>query len=167
MKLFDMDKRNESRKPNDIDFHVGKRIKKIRDSENISQKRLADMVGVTFQQLQKYENGLNRVVASRLYDFSRVLHVPVSAFFEGINEETDGQSLRMGVFDPQEDYSFAEESMMIDYGTDSARKEEGRTLLEAYYKIKDRKKARKAYEFMIKLANGEQVEFPEESEKHE
>lgn len=158
MDLLNIDQKNnaDSRKPNDVDCHIGRQIKYIRDKENISQKKLADLVGITFQQLQKYENGFNRVVASRLYDFSRVLHIPVSAFFEGINAETEEQSLRMGTFNPQEDYSFAEETMMIDYSTPAARKEEGKALLEAYFKIKDGKKAKKAFDYVAKLAAEEQ-----------
>src|SRR6185503_19634705 len=76
--------------PDPIDIHVGKRIKLRRTLLHISQEQLAGDVGVTFQQVQKYESGHNRVSASRLYDISRVLNCPISYFFEDINSETTG-----------------------------------------------------------------------------
>ena len=163
MASFNIDKKNsDCRKPNDIDLHVGKCIKEMRDKENMSQKKLADLVGITFQQLQKYENGLNRVVASRLYDFSRVLRVPISYFFDGISNEIDEQSKRMETFNPNDDYCFAEEALDIDYS--SYLKKEGDKLLEAYFKIKDKdkEKARKIFEYITDYADGKDVEFPRE-----
>ena len=76
--------------PDPIDIHVGKRIKLRRTLLHISQEQLAGDVGVTFQQVQKYESGHNRVSASRLYDISRVLNCPIAYFFEDINAETTG-----------------------------------------------------------------------------
>lgn len=158
MDLLDIDQKNsDSRKPNDVDFHVGKCIKEIRDAKNMSQKKLADLVGITFQQLQKYECGLNRVVAGRLYDFSRVLDVPINVFFDGISEE-EGR-----YFDENRKNCFAEPIKDIDYSS-AKKKNESDKLLEAFYQIKDRKKARKIYEYIIKLAKDENAVFSEEDD---
>ena len=64
-----------------IDVHVGRRLRARRQELGLSQMRLAEALGVTFQQIQKYERGVNRVVASRLYDLSRCLDVPIEYFF--------------------------------------------------------------------------------------
>lgn len=158
MDLINIDQKNsDSRKPNDVDFHVGKCIKKIRDAKNMSQKKLADLVGITFQQLQKYENGINRIVAGRLYDFSRVLSVPISAFFEGIDEEDKKQYL-----EKKDEYCFAEPTPDIDYS--SIEKREREKLLDAFCKIKDRRKARKIYEYIINLADDENAVFSEDED---
>ena len=73
---------------NSIDEHVGLQLRQRRALLGLSQERLAEQVGITFQQIQKYENGANRVSASRLYEFSKVLEIPVTFFFEnyGSNE---------------------------------------------------------------------------------
>jgi transcriptional regulator with XRE-family HTH domain len=76
--------------PDPIDIHVGKRIKLRRTLLHISQEQLASDIGVTFQQVQKYESGHNRVSASRLFDISRVLNCPIAYFFEDIGPETTG-----------------------------------------------------------------------------
>lgn len=75
---------------NPVDIHVGKRIQLRRKLLGLSQEKLGNMLGLTFQQVQKYERGKNRVGASRLWDISKVLNVPVSFFFSGLTkEETD------------------------------------------------------------------------------
>ena len=71
----------ESR-PSPIDVHVGSRIRLRRTLMGMSQERLGEALGLTFQQVQKYERGVNRVGASRLFDLSRVLDVPISFFFD-------------------------------------------------------------------------------------
>ncbi len=77
-------RRQKSDKPNPIDVHVGSRVRLRRTLLGMSQEKLGEAIGLTFQQVQKYERGANfRVGASRLYDLSRVLDVPVSYFFEG------------------------------------------------------------------------------------
>lgn len=73
--------------PHPVDVHVGKRLRLRRTILGMSQESLGDSIGVTFQQVQKYERGINRMGASRLYDFSRVLQVPVSFFFEGFSDQ--------------------------------------------------------------------------------
>ena len=69
---------------NDVDIHVGQRIRLRRTIMGLSQEKLAAALGLTFQQVQKYERGANRVGASRLFDLARILEVPVGFFFEGL-----------------------------------------------------------------------------------
>jgi transcriptional regulator with XRE-family HTH domain len=68
-----------------VDVHVGKRIRHRRWMNGTTQQQLAEKVGIKFQQIQKYETGMNRVSASRLWDIANVLSVPVSFFFEGLD----------------------------------------------------------------------------------
>jgi len=67
-----------------VDVHVGQRIRRRRWMLGMTQQQLGDAVGIKFQQIQKYETGMNRVSASRLYDIATALDVPVSFFFEGV-----------------------------------------------------------------------------------
>lgn len=69
-----------------VDVHVGKRIRHRRWLVGMTQQQLAEKVGIKFQQIQKYETGMNRVSASRLWDISEALSVPVSFFYEGLAE---------------------------------------------------------------------------------
>ena len=75
-----------------VDVHVGKRVRHRRWMVGMTQQQLAEHVGIKFQQIQKYETGMNRVSASRLWDIAETLSVPVSFFFEGIETETSGTS---------------------------------------------------------------------------
>ena len=70
-----------------VDVHVGKRIRHRRWMLGMTQQQLAEKVGIKFQQIQKYETGMNRVSASRLWDIADTLDVAISFFFEGLNEE--------------------------------------------------------------------------------
>lgn len=77
-----------------VDVHVGKRIRHRRWMIGMTQQQLAERVGIKFQQIQKYETGMNRVSASRLWDIAQVVDVPVSFFFEGLTEgQTDKQDV--------------------------------------------------------------------------
>ena len=71
-----------------VDTHVGNTIRQRRRLIGLTQQQLAERVGIRFQQIQKYETGMNRVSASRLWDISNTLDVPVSLFFDGISEST-------------------------------------------------------------------------------
>ena len=75
-----------------VDVHVGKRIRHRRWMVGMTQQQLADSVGIKFQQIQKYETGMNRVSASRLWDIARTLGVQIGFFFEGLGGEEDNQS---------------------------------------------------------------------------
>ena len=70
--------------PNPIDKHVGSRVRMRRMMMGMSQEKLGDAIGLTFQQVQKYEKGTNRIGASRLQQISQTLQVPVAFFFEGV-----------------------------------------------------------------------------------
>ena len=76
-----------------VDVHVGKRIRQRRWMNGTTQQQLAEAVGIKFQQIQKYETGMNRVSASRLWDIAHVLAVPVSFFFDGLDAE-GGETLQ-------------------------------------------------------------------------
>jgi transcriptional regulator with XRE-family HTH domain len=81
--------------PNPVDRHVGLRIRMRRKELGISQERLAESIGLTFQQVQKYERAANRVSASKLWEMSRALATPISYFYEGLGEtlEMPGSNL--------------------------------------------------------------------------
>jgi transcriptional regulator with XRE-family HTH domain len=78
-------RRHGSEHPHPVDVHVGARVRLRRTALGMSQEKLGDAIGLTFQQVQKYERGTNRIGASRLYELSRVLEVPVSFFFEELD----------------------------------------------------------------------------------
>ena len=86
---------------NSVDVHVGNRLKLRRTMVGMSQDRLGQMVGLTFQQIQKYEKGANRIGASRLYQFATLLDVPPAYFFEGLEGQPvtarDGRTLSAAV----------------------------------------------------------------------
>lgn len=78
------DQSDNERHPNPVDLHVGARIRMRRRILGVSQERLAEGLGLTFQQIQKYERGANRVSASKLYEIAKSLQSPVDYFFEGL-----------------------------------------------------------------------------------
>lgn len=77
----------KSEKPNPVDVHVGARVRLRRTLLGMSQEKLGEAIGLTFQQVQKYERGANRIGASRLFDLSRVLDVPVGFFFDDLDAD--------------------------------------------------------------------------------
>jgi transcriptional regulator with XRE-family HTH domain len=79
--------------PDPVDIHVGQRLKLRRALLGMSQERLAELLGITFQQIQKYERGANRIGSSRLFQLAAVLDVPVGWFFEGLAGATRGRGL--------------------------------------------------------------------------
>ncbi len=76
-----------------VDVHVGQRVRQRRWMLGMTQQQLAERVGIKFQQIQKYETGMNRVSASRLWDIAEALDVAVSYFFEGLDGETAARAL--------------------------------------------------------------------------
>lgn len=84
---------SDERSPNQVDQHIGARMRLRRLMMNVSQERLAELLGLTFQQVQKYEKGVNRVAASRLWDVAKALDVPVSYFFEGLIGSEDARGM--------------------------------------------------------------------------
>lgn len=83
--------------PHRVDVHVGKRVRHRRWLVGMTQQQLAEKVGIKFQQIQKYETGANRISASRLWDIAEALEVPVSFFFEGLEETAKGDDQKSGV----------------------------------------------------------------------
>lgn len=78
------DRMESDRSPNPIDVHVGLQVRLRRKELKISQEKLAETLGLTFQQVQKYERGANRISASKLYEIARTLRVPIGWFFDGL-----------------------------------------------------------------------------------
>jgi transcriptional regulator with XRE-family HTH domain len=119
-------------RPSPIDVHVGSRIRLRRTLLGMSQERLGEALGLTFQQVQKYERGVNRVGASRLFDLSRVLDVPISFFFDDMPESlasTYGGHLgRRGAGLSETQEGFAD---------DALNRRETLELVRAYYRITD------------------------------
>lgn len=74
---------------NEIDFYVGKRLRRRRRLLGLTQQSLGDMVGIRFQQIQKYECGANRISAARLFELSEALSVPIQYFYEGLMSDDD------------------------------------------------------------------------------
>ena len=130
--------RPNPRGPNPIDIHVGSRIRLRRQLLKMSQEKLGDELGVTFQQVQKYERGANRVGASRLYRLSCVLNVPVQFFFEGLGEEV----AETGVADN------GRTPLVYDFIQSS----DGVSLAEAFSRIEDSKVRRRVLELVRTLA---------------
>ena len=125
-KSIPVDKRRG--RPTSVDGHVGLRLRQLRTLMGLSQEKLAANLGLTFQQVQKYERGSNRIGASRLYDLSRVLSVPVSYFFEGLE----------GVAAANKSYGLAEErAQYSDMPEDVMGRKETMELVRIYYRIKD------------------------------
>jgi transcriptional regulator with XRE-family HTH domain len=83
----------QSHRANSADRHVGARIRERRIMMGLSQQQLARMIGVTYQQAHKYERGLNRISAGRLFEIAQVLAVPVSYFFDGLRQDGDPQDI--------------------------------------------------------------------------
>jgi transcriptional regulator with XRE-family HTH domain len=86
--------RMAGKKPNPVDAHVGSRVRLRRMLLGMSQERLGESMGLTFQQVQKYEKGVNRIGASRLFQISKILDVPVQFFFEEAPYSGDGNAVR-------------------------------------------------------------------------
>lgn len=139
--------RMPSGKPNPVDVHVGGRVRLRRTLLGMSQEKLGEAIGLTFQQVQKYERGANRIGASRLWDLSRVLECPISFFFEEMAENTASSSPRnLNVESP--DIEPPENDPMA--------KRETLELVRAYYRIKDYHVRRRIYELAKSLATTEE-----------
>src|SRR5579864_6598764 len=82
----------DANSPNPVDLHVGARVRMRRRLQGVSQEKLADALGLTFQQVQKYERGANRVSASKLYEIAACLKTPVAYFFEGLVDPSSPDS---------------------------------------------------------------------------
>jgi len=131
--------------PNPVDIHVGSRVRLRRTLLGLSQEKLGAALGLTFQQVQKYERGANRIGASRLFHLSRILDVPVSYFFDEIVVETSaGKAGGMGMSEEKGEYE-----------PDPLAKRETLELVRAYYKITDPKVRRKVFDLIKAMAKQE------------
>ena len=131
------------KQPNPIDIHVGSRVRLRRMMLGMSQERLGESLGITFQQIQKYEKGTNRIGASRLQHIARVLSVPVSFFFE---DAPGSPSDQPGMAEPRSTH----------YVVDFLSSAEGLQLNKAFIRIKDSKLRRKIIDLVRALAGEEE-----------
>ena len=144
-----MSAETESR-PSPVDVHVGTRIRLRRTLLGMSQERLGDALGLTFQQVQKYERGVNRVGASRLFDLSRILDVPINYFYDNMSEAmaANGGPTRAtaGFAEPQDGFGSADETLS---------KRETLELVRAYYRITDPNVRKRVFDLMKSMAPAE------------
>lgn len=126
------------RSPNPVDLHVGARVRMRRKFLGMSQEGLAETIDLTFQQVQKYERGSNRISASKLYEIARALKAPVAYFFEGY-----GQTEAVEGFSESESEQFVHGFLMTT---------EGIELAEAFPRIKSAKLRRRVLELVRSLA---------------
>lgn len=132
--------------PNPVDIHVGSRVRLRRTLLGMSQEKLGNALGLTFQQVQKYERGTNRIGSSRLFLLSRILDVPVSFFFDDMAPEiADGQR------------GFAE-AAQANFDQDDLAKRETLELVRAYYKIKDAAVRKRLFD-LVKAIGGQAIDM--------
>jgi transcriptional regulator with XRE-family HTH domain len=136
--------------PNPIDKHVGSRVRMRRMMLGMSQEKLGDALGLTFQQVQKYEKGTNRIGASRLQQISQILQVPVAFFFEGA-------PIVAGEFEPGPGMH---EAPSPAYVSDFLATSDGLSLTKAFMRIKDAKLRRRIVDLVQQIA-GEDAEVKE------
>src|SRR4029453_3212510 len=132
--------------PNPIDKHVGSRVRMRRMMLAMSQEKLGDALGLTFQQVQKYEKGTNRIGASRLQQISHILQVPVAFFFEGapsLHSSSDG----------------AKEAPSPAYVSDFLATSEGLALTKAFMRIKEAKLRRRIVDLVEEIAGDKDCLF--------
>lgn len=130
--------------PNPIDKHVGSRVRLRRVLLGLSQEKLGDALGLTFQQVQKYEKGANRIGASRLQEISKILGVPPSYFFEGAPASASDMSANL----PTDAGDLASSAMVTDFIATA----EGIQLNKAFVRIKDPQVRKRIIDLVIALA---------------
>jgi transcriptional regulator with XRE-family HTH domain len=126
---------------NPIDVQVGNRVRIRRMLIGMSQERLGDLLGLTFQQVQKYEKGVNRIGAGRLYEVARILNVPVDFFYEGVSSANASGSNEQHDAPP-----------VIEFVSSG----EGLQLSLAFMKIKDTKVRKRVLDLVKSLAEEEE-----------
>ena len=140
-------RRNKSEYPNPIDVHVGARVRLRRTLLGMSQEKLGKAIGLTFQQVQKYERGTNRIGASRLHDLARVLDVPVAFFFEDIvpagGTSAGGDKGPKGLSEAADAF----------FGDEPIMRRETLELVRAYLRITDPQLRRRVFELAKAIAN--------------
>ncbi|CAO3422120.1 helix-turn-helix domain-containing protein [Azospirillum doebereinerae] len=136
--------------PNPIDIHVGARLRLRRTLLGLSQEKLGEAVGITFQQLQKYERGSNRISASRLYNLSQVLGVPVSYFFDDMPSPDSVETESLVALPQSETDEF-----------ESMARRETLELVRAYYRIEDPSVRKRTFD-LLKALGGDKLALLEE-----
>lgn len=124
---------------NNKDSSIGRKLRQFRNMAGLSQSNLANKTGVSFQQIQKYEKGTNRISAGRLHDFAEILNVDVQQFFQGLGDRA---------VDVKSRYSVAENDESSFVKSDIFESKETITLVREYYKITDAEKRRKIIELI-------------------
>lgn len=141
-------------KPDPVDMYVGSRVRLRRTLLGMSQEKLGETVSLTFQQIQKYERGANRIGASRLYQLSQVLDVPVQFFYDGIENIASGVVPVSG-FSESEKPTFGED-------TSHLTRRETLELVRAYYRISDTETRKRVFEMVKAIgAAAAIIETPE------
>lgn len=125
-----MERSEKEHRPSPIDVHVGGRVRLRRTLLGMSQERLGEALGLTFQQVQKYERGVNRIGASRLFDLARVLDVPIGFFFDDMPDAMGGS---MAVTRRMAGFAEGQEG----FEDDTLHRRETLELVRAYYRITD------------------------------
>ena len=139
---------NKNREPNPIDSHVGSRIKLRRTLMGMSQGRLGEALGLTFQQVQKYERGVNRVGASRLFELSRVLDVSISFFFDDMPEPMAHLHGTHQTTRAAGGFAKTQEVFGGPAGDSAMARRETQELVRAYYRITDRAIRKRVFELI-------------------
>ncbi len=148
------EKRKTKGTPDIVDKHVGKQLRNRRSLLGISQEKLANAIGVTFQQVQKYERGTNRVSASRLFSFSKILDVSIDYFYDGI-EGGNIKPKALGMSDnKQEAFGGADESPKDKNSLpeDLMSQKETIDLVRTYYSVKDPQTRKDILKFVKSMA---------------
>ena len=130
--------------PNPVDIHVGGRVRLRRTLLGMSQEKLGQALGLTFQQVQKYERGANRIGASRMFDLSTVLDVPVSFFFDDMSEEIKKRDAEPVGFHEQE---------QVELEKDPLTRRETLELVRAYYQIGEPSVRKRLFDLAKALAS--------------
>ena len=126
--------------PKAVDAHVGSRVRLRRTLLGMSQEKLGEAVSLTFQQIQKYERGTNRIGSSRLYQFSQILDVPVSFFFDDMPAEVAARAPGLG------------EAPVEAFETEKLARRETLELVRAYYRIPDPAVRKRVFELVKAVA---------------
>lgn len=132
--------------PNPVDVHVGSRVRLRRTLLGMSQEKLGEAIGLTFQQVQKYERGANRIGCSRLFDLSRILDVPISFFFDDMSDQAKELSPAHII------KGNVTETIVEQFPKDPLLKRETLELVRAYYAIPNEKVRRQIFELARSLA---------------
>lgn len=136
--------------PDPVDKHVGQRLRVRRSLMGISQEKLAEAIGLTFQQIQKYERGTNRISAGRLFQFSKILEVPISYFYEQFDRGFDQENNVVGLSDnDQEEFDSYDDVM---------KRKETLDLVRLYYSIKDPELRKDLLKFVKAMAERKTAE---------